>query len=506
MNSFSGWLRIWLLVILAGCASSSREEGIGDSGDTGSDGTTPSESGGDGDTDMDADGDSATLGDMDTNSDSDSDREGDTQDETGTVSASAPETERLTDDATASESNNFATTKTATETETATGTDTETATATVTETATSTGSATSTATVTETATSTGSATATATVTETATATATATATVSETATATATASATATATAFATATATASATATATASATATATASESATETDTGTGMDPADCPPAPADATPAQAAALLAVNTLRVPAGAGCATMIEAINTAAQNHCDYYTLNSGACTANAHYEVETCDGFTGVTHGSRMTAAGYSGSPTWEVMTFINDPERAVATWADSVWHRIPLLSPWNTHLGYGGGAGCDTMDFGRGDPMPADTVVVYPYDGQTEVLPSFNGAYEGPEPPVPSTGWESGPPITVYARGIAVTEHLLTRADTPGTPIPHVWLTPGDDGGTGFLNDEVFLYAEDPLDEQTSYRVRITGTFDHGNLNLDWTFTTGEDPSPW
>lgn len=67
---------------------------------------------------------------------------------------------------------------------------------------------------------------------------------------------------------------------------------------------------------------------------------------------------------------------------------------------------------------------------------IDFGRGTPMPDDTVVVYPYDGQTGLPREFHGNYEGPEPPEPASGWPSGEVITVYAKDIVVTAHVLTK----------------------------------------------------------------------
>ena len=59
---------------------------------------------------------------------------------------------------------------------------------------------------------------------------------------------------------------------------------------------------------------------------------------------------------------GFTGANFGTRVKATGYTGSPAFEVMAFVNEPTRAVSTWVNSVWHRIPILSPWVTELGYG------------------------------------------------------------------------------------------------------------------------------------------------
>lgn len=267
--------------------------------------------------------------------------------------------------------------------------------------------------------------------------------------------------------------------------------------GIAPGDCPAPPAGASAPAIAALNAVNGFRIPAGAGCATMIAEINTAAQNHCDYYTANTGtSCTADPHSEVASCSGFTGTNPGARMMAAGYMGRGSSEVMAFLNNPERAVATWVNSVWHRLPILDPWTTHLGYGGSERCDTIDFGRGTPAPNDTVVFYPYAGQTALPTTFDGSREGPEPPEPPTGWPSASPITVYAQMLTVTEHVLTK-DGDATPIEHVWLTSAD---SNFLRNAIMMYANQPFAANTTYRVKITGSYVGGPLALEWTFTTG------
>jgi uncharacterized protein YkwD len=282
---------------------------------------------------------------------------------------------------------------------------------------------------------------------------------------------------------------------------------TPTGGKGDPSACPAAPAGASDAAIAALAAVNALRVPAGSGCANMILTLNMSALNHCNYYAMNSAnqMCIADPHGEVMSCMGFTGTGPGQRMTAAGYTarggGS---EVMAFANNPMGSVATWVNSVWHRIPTLDPWTTDLGYGNAAKCDVIDFGRGMTVaPNDTVVVYPYDGQTAVPTSFDGSHEGPMPPAPTTGWPSSSPINIYAQGLTVTSHVLTL-DTDTTPIEHVWLdstsTNVDAGVKGFLKNTAFMYANAPFTANTKYRVKVTGMHTGGAVNLEWTFTTG------
>ena len=274
----------------------------------------------------------------------------------------------------------------------------------------------------------------------------------------------------------------------------------------DLSNCPAAPDGASDAAIQALAEVNTTRVAAGSGCITMVLTLNTAAQNHCDYYAMNSqdAMCTADGHSEVMSCAGFTGASPGDRMKAAGYSSRGGWsEVMAFYDDPVAAVAGWLNSVWHRIPIIDPWTTEMGYGGATGCDTIDFGGGmSTAPDDTVVVYPYDGQIDVPTQFDGSHEGPMPPAPTTGWPSSSPISITAKSLSITEHTLTL-DGDTTPIDHYWLdstTAPDATSKSLLGNTAFMYGNEPFAANTAYRVTMVGTYAGGALNITWTFTTG------
>lgn len=232
----------------------------------------------------------------------------------------------------------------------------------------------------------------------------------------------------------------------------------------------------------------------GVGCAAMVTEINTAASAHCLYYSTNSGSCTQNPHAEVQGCDNFYAERFDGRMRLAGYSGSPMFEDMAFSGSPTAAVRMWIDSIWHRTPVLSPWAADLGYGNAQGCDTMDFGRGNAMAASTVATYPYDGQTSVPTSFSGN-EGPRPPAPATGWPSGYPIHLYIQNAQITEHVLT-VDGDTQEIAHTWLTPADQQ---LLRTEYVMYADDPLQGGTTYRVRVGGQHSGASFTREWTFTT-------
>jgi hypothetical protein len=237
----------------------------------------------------------------------------------------------------------------------------------------------------------------------------------------------------------------------------------------------------------------------GVPCANLVLTLCTAAQNHCNYYTTNQGSSTceaSSAHSEISGCPEFTGESPGTRMQAAGYTARGGSECMAFTGDPARAVKMFVDSVYHRVPVLSPWYTDMGYGGGTGCDTMDFGTGpSPAPNTATAVYPYDGQIGVPLSFNGAQEGPTPPAPSTGWPSGYPVILYGKNITVSAHQIV-VDGTTEPLSHVWL----DGDSTLGSSAKVLYTEAALTANTTYRVTIDGTDSSGSVHFEWTFTTG------
>ena len=275
-----------------------------------------------------------------------------------------------------------------------------------------------------------------------------------------------------------------------------------------PPGCPAPPETASIPEINALNMVNTLRAASGSGCVTLDLNIGKAAAAHCAYYALNKDTapeCTINPHYEVPGCPGFTGTTPTERMRAAGFeSGAGSGgEVMAFHNDPTQAVQSWVDSVWHRIPILDPATTVLGYGSAEGCDSVAFGPNRRREALSLVAYPYAGQIGVTTAFDGRYEGPMPPPPATGWPSANPISLYGQQLVVTEHQLFVDGDP-TPLDHTWLDPTSpilpEDQQSLLRNVVFMYANQPYLPDTTYRVRIAGTYAGGELLREWTFTTG------
>jgi hypothetical protein len=251
---------------------------------------------------------------------------------------------------------------------------------------------------------------------------------------------------------------------------------------------------------AAYGAENAARAAAGSPCATLVAAIDTAAADHCEYYAANTGSktCDADPHVEVKGCADYVAAQFYQRMAAAGYTGEPVFEDMAFVDDGASATQEWIDSVWHRVPVLSPWIRDIGYGGATGCDTMDFGAGAATPSSVTAVYPYPGQSGVPASFNGADEGPTPPVPPAGWPSGYPITVYLKGAtSAAVHTITVLGST-TPLDHQIILPGDPAAMGLLTDELVMYTNAPLASATHYHVHVEATGVSAET-FDWVFTT-------
>jgi hypothetical protein len=226
----------------------------------------------------------------------------------------------------------------------------------------------------------------------------------------------------------------------------------------------------------------------------MVPALNTSATDHCNYYAGNSTSsmCIANPHAEVSGCTGYVAANFQQRETAAGYTcmasatqGCNASEVMAFDNNPTAAIAQWIGSIYHRSPLLDPRMRDFGYGGATRCDTIDLGEGagSTTPATVIVSYPYDGQTGVGLSFNGAQESPTPPVPPAGWPSGYPIHVFMAATSVTLTTDEFGIDGGAQIAHQVLTPQASGG--YLSNAFVLYGNTPLTSKTKYRVHVAGT---------------------
>ncbi len=256
----------------------------------------------------------------------------------------------------------------------------------------------------------------------------------------------------------------------------------------------PAPSGITTQQMTALQIINQTRSAMGSPCANDVPSLNTSATKHCQYYAANAGnkPCITDPHAEVSTCTDYVAAAFYDRETDAGYKCNPSAtqscgasEVMAFDDDPTAALGQWIGSIYHRSPLLDPRMRDFGYGNATGCDTIDLGEGagSTTPADVIVSYPYDGQTGVARSFNGAQESPTPPVPPNGWPSALPVHVYMLATTITLTTDEFGIDGGAQLAHQVMTP--QSANGYLSNALVLYGNAPLVAATKYHVHVAGT---------------------
>jgi len=238
---------------------------------------------------------------------------------------------------------------------------------------------------------------------------------------------------------------------------------------------------------------------------TLVEAT----ANHTNYRLLNYADGSAGiygAHGEVEGKPGFTGKWPKDRIATTNY---PWWggaEVMHGLGDPLASVDDWMATVYHRFPILEPYNHYVGYAHNAGApvavDVMDFGAGPTaagvwMPATPYpLAYPVDGQSDVPPSWGGA-ESPSPLPDGVNGPVGYPFTLQAIGgkLTITQAELRTAD--GTLVA-THPNPADCAAGRCLA----LIAVAPLAPHTSYSVTAAGDVSGIAFQQQWRFTTGAD----
>jgi hypothetical protein len=271
-----------------------------------------------------------------------------------------------------------------------------------------------------------------------------------------------------------------------------------------------APPDSTTAQLEALSETNRIRSWINLKRVNEHPALNQASEAHCLCFVNHYNTVYAqgmSAHEEDISKEGCYGVQFWDRMSHFGYTGQATHEVMAFLASPLGSVHTWAESLFHRLPFVDPHVFETGYGQASGelahCDTMDFASGGPVDDNHDAIYPYDGQVGVGPSWHGN-ESPQPPKPSNGYPSGPIITVTSpMGVDILVSKYNITDSNGADVPVVFV---DHRIHDFLPRTTAIYAQNPLNENSTYTVFMSGTRNNKAWEKTWSFTTGTTGYNW
>ncbi|OLC11170.1 MAG: hypothetical protein AUH39_00185 [Chloroflexi bacterium 13_1_40CM_67_9] len=266
-------------------------------------------------------------------------------------------------------------------------------------------------------------------------------------------------------------------------------------------------------QLAALDEVNRARVAAGVRPAQLNDALSRAAAAHAAYvaaFPLFSG-------HEESGGAGSTGRTPADRARAAGYPTSDVGEVQAYCAPcalpvgASRArddVRRYLLSIYHRIGLLAPDVTEIGYGAvttarGVSANVIDTGYDWKAPANIWARWPAPNSIGAPTSWDGV-ESPNP-APGVPRPLGPAVTIAisnADSVSIQPYVANVVPVGGS------LT-GPEGPVAVITEvnERFasLLPKAPLRSATAYTVRFDLEI-KGVPKVDtWTFTTERTISP-
>jgi uncharacterized protein YkwD len=250
---------------------------------------------------------------------------------------------------------------------------------------------------------------------------------------------------------------------------------------------------------------NYRRSQVGLATLTRNALIDTAALGHSNYQRLNNTV----SHDQVAGSPGFTGVTTGDRLLAAGYrivNPSAYGEVISAAGDrsgffhAEELIT----AIYHRFLVFEPVFREMGVGATSTTNytyfTTNFaasnGYGAGVARGSVAVYPVDGQAAVPVSFMSDTESPDP-VPNQN-EVGYPISVHANiSSTLTVTSFTVKPRGGADLSVRLLATAVDTHTPKAAAAIVPLAR--LNAGTTYDVSFRGTVDSVAVTRSWSFTT-------
>lgn len=276
--------------------------------------------------------------------------------------------------------------------------------------------------------------------------------------------------------------------------------------------------------------LNTVRQGAGAGLLAQSTSLDTSAQDHSGYLSVNGFNSADSAHDETSGLTDYTGATPFTRMQSAGYgSFSYATEVIGDIGSTSitsDCVGDLLDTVYHAVSMLSRvTDVGFGYGSGAAAGMCTIDMASPLaggaakqipPSGAVVAYPFDGSTVAHGTFHVSNESPR--VSNTllpNATAGTPVLVgfrnqdYVAGGVATVTQLTLATAAGVAVPSIVVADSAIQGSGLNADSelstnsgtgfAVLVPVSPLAAGT-YTVTLHATISGGRaLALTtWSFT--------
>src|SRR5437773_2278519 len=256
---------------------------------------------------------------------------------------------------------------------------------------------------------------------------------------------------------------------------------------------PPSPAAAATSNDMLYL-TNQLRYAIGAPTLTADPRVVAAAQNHANYSSANGQG----GHFETAGLPYYTGYSARDRVAAMGWSTTFVSEVATGGSDPLAGVRQLWDAPYHRLGLMHPSASTLGWGhsdiGGRGTTVGDIAYDFGLRPVDFVRSPAHGQTNIPTSWSGN-ESPNPlPAGATRPVGYPIMVVYSGGQSVVMRGAEVVAPDGTRLP-IYYAPQQ-----FEYDYQVIIPQRPLATNTTYHVRFDITVAGTWLTNEWDFSTG------
>jgi uncharacterized protein YkwD len=252
--------------------------------------------------------------------------------------------------------------------------------------------------------------------------------------------------------------------------------------------------------------INYRRTQLGVPTVTENALINNAAQGHSEYLRTNN----VMSHDQVAGRPGFTGATLGERLNAAGYTlGSNGYAYGEVISGTSNSSGFFmaeelVTAIYHRFVMFEPKFREIGTGAATASNGYNYftadlatrgGFGPGIAANAIVVWPFNGQTQVTPNFMSNSEQPDP-VPDRN-EVGYPISVHANIDApVTVQTFTVRPRGGANLQVLAVSPS---GSATQRTAAAIIPLAPLRAATTYDVSFAGTVNGAPVSRDWSFTT-------
>lgn len=250
---------------------------------------------------------------------------------------------------------------------------------------------------------------------------------------------------------------------------------------------------------------NYRRAQAGVPVVVENAQINNAALGHSEYLRVNNLL----SHDQEAGRQGFTGVSLGDRLNAAGYTldrtrGYVTGEVISGTNNGSGffMAEELITAIYHRFVIFEPMFQEIGTGAASSSTgyhilTADFasrnGFGPGIARGAIVTWPFGDQTQVPPNFFSDTEQPDP-VPNRN-EVGYPVSVHANidsTLAVTSFTLRPRG--GSELQVLRIDP-----LALEKSAASIVPLQPLLAATTYEVNFNGTVNGAAVTRAWSFTT-------